>query len=480
MPLPSPPDGQVRVLLQAVWDQLTSGEHWPNYRALDRLLYTRFGLDIDRLRARTSDALLVGGHRQGGAEPLPEEQLQLTIAGVAACRDTETTVEDFLRAIAVAVCLDTEHTDDSSDPQMTADLVIPSASDGQRPATSIEADRAARQLGLLLLQEPWTAGHSLLHQGGWRIGVSRRVRTFSTATSLEDYWARRETLRPTRPIPQIALPPGQLPSGPMSPAQAIARLQELHAEATSPEVQVEGADHDAWRAKADAVLSAALGSKSNTLRSFRDISYHIGVWTGAPGEADADAQYFAGQVGRARALIEAAIYELGLHIEEGAAAAGATSAPEALIDAPIFIVHGRDDGRKSELARLLERTTDRPVRILHEQVNGGRTIIEKLERHVQAAGYAVVLLTGDDEGRLRGGETSLAPRGRQNVILELGVFIGSLGRSRVAVLLEQDVEQPSDLDGLLYIPLDPTGGWRLLLLRELAAAGIAVDYGRIP
>jgi predicted nucleotide-binding protein len=50
----------------------------------------------------------------------------------------------------------------------------------------------------------------------------------------------------------------------------------------------------------------------------------------------------------------------------------------------------------------------------------------------------------------------------------------------VAVLFEDGVELPSDLDGLVYIPLDSAGGWRLGLLKELAAAGIAVDYGRIP
>ena len=38
-----------------------------------------------------------------------------------------------------------------------------------------------------------------------------------------------------------------------------------------------------------------------------------------------------------------------------------------------------------------------------------------------------------------------------------GVFLGLIGRSRVAVLTDPDVERPSDLDRLVYIPLDPGG-----------------------
>jgi predicted nucleotide-binding protein len=129
--------------------------------------------------------------------------------------------------------------------------------------------------------------------------------------------------------------------------------------------------------------------------------------------------------------------------------------------------------------RLLDRAAGPNAIVLHEQANRGETILEKFERHAQAASFAVVLLTGDDEGRLRGGDGALTPRGRQNVIFELGVFIGALGRSNVAVLMD-DVEKPSDINGLVYIPLDAAGAWRHSLLKELQAAGIEVDFNRIP
>jgi len=93
--------------------------------------------------------------------------------------------------------------------------------------------------------------------------------------------------------------------------------------------------------------------------------------------------------------------------------------------------------------------------------------------------YAVVLLTGDDEGRLRG-EQDLRPRARQNVVLELGFFLGLLGRGRVAVLAAPGVDHPSDISGLVDIPLDPGGAWPHHLLNELEAAGISVDRNKMP
>lgn len=117
--------------------------------------------------------------------------------------------------------------------------------------------------------------------------------------------------------------------------------------------------------------------------------------------------------------------------------------------------------------------------MLHEQPSGGRTILEKFEKHAADAGYAVVLLTADDQGGVAS-DSDLRPRGRQNVIFELGFFFGKLGRDRVAVLLGSGVEEPSDIRGLVYIPFDPAGTWKHRLARELVGAGIDVDYSRIP
>jgi predicted nucleotide-binding protein len=146
---------------------------------------------------------------------------------------------------------------------------------------------------------------------------------------------------------------------------------------------------------------------------------------------------------------------------------------------PIFVVHGSNLARAAEVARFIDRSTDREAVILHEQANRGRTLLEKFEHHAEAASFAVVLLTADDEGR-KAGEAELRPRGRQNVVLELGFFFGRLRRGRVVVLVDPGVERPSDIDGLVYVRLDDAGVWKQELARELQAADIPVSVARIP
>lgn len=142
----------------------------------------------------------------------------------------------------------------------------------------------------------------------------------------------------------------------------------------------------------------------------------------------------------------------------------------------VFIVHGRDEAAKEAAARFIARLDLEPV-ILHEQPNAGRTIIEKLEGHLDVD-FAVVLLSPDDVGGLAGDPPQLRNRARQNVVLELGLFIGALGRGRVCALHKGNLELPSDFDGVVYVPMDDAGGWRLSLVREMKQAGMNVDLNR--
>jgi predicted nucleotide-binding protein len=147
----------------------------------------------------------------------------------------------------------------------------------------------------------------------------------------------------------------------------------------------------------------------------------------------------------------------------------------------IFIVHGHDVGLKNELARLLERLEFTPI-ILHEQPDQGRTIFRKLNDELKDVGYAFVLLTPDDVGALSSRRDNLSERARQNVVFEHGLLIGVLGQDRVCAIVKGNVEIPSDLHGVLYLPTSATGGIdsiALSVLRELRSAGYQVDANKI-
>lgn len=143
----------------------------------------------------------------------------------------------------------------------------------------------------------------------------------------------------------------------------------------------------------------------------------------------------------------------------------------------IFIVHGHDEGMKQAVARSLEQQGLEPI-ILSEQPNSGRTIIEKFEEESNV-GFAVVLMSDQDDHGAEVNCMKLKPRARQNVILELGYFIGKLGRRKVFVLRKGDVEIPSDILGVVYQSYDDAGAWRYNLCDELSSAGYDVDKNKI-
>jgi predicted nucleotide-binding protein len=158
-------------------------------------------------------------------------------------------------------------------------------------------------------------------------------------------------------------------------------------------------------------------------------------------------------------------------------AAHTTPAAATVTSRKIFIVHGHDHEMKNDVARVVQLLGFEPI-ILHEQPNKGRTLIEKFEDHGETAGFAIVLMSADDEGRAKGSD-SLAPRARQNVVLELGYFVGKAARKRVCALMRGGVEIPSDIVGVVFEQYDAAGAWKLALGRELRAAGYTVDMNRL-
>lgn len=146
----------------------------------------------------------------------------------------------------------------------------------------------------------------------------------------------------------------------------------------------------------------------------------------------------------------------------------------------VFVVYGHDEIARTQLEALLRRWDLAPI-ILDQQASSGQTIIEKLEEYGADVGYAIVLATPDDEGKAKTEETYKS-RVRQNVVLELGMFLSKLGREKVAILLKEaiDFEKPSDIQGLIYIPFqNKVDEVSISLIRELTRQGYVIDATRI-
>lgn len=258
----------------------------------------------------------------------------------------------------------------------------------------------------------------------------------------------------------------------IAPVKAIALLRK-HSEAGGKllsERPIQEDDYATWVMLCRNYLEKAFGKKSPNVTSVTS----VGLYGTFPMEAGNEwrenhrAESLQTQLSKLRGLIE--LLETEQELQEDHIVAP----KQEITGHKIFLVHGHDDLALHESARFLEKLRQDVV-VLREQPNQGRTIVEKFENYADV-GFAVVLLTPDDTG---GPEAvpieRFLPRARQNVVFELGYFIGRLGRNRVCALYRPGVEIPSDYAGVLYIELDNKGAWRLQLAKELRAAGLPVD-----
>jgi len=129
---------------------------------------------------------------------------------------------------------------------------------------------------------------------------------------------------------------------------------------------------------------------------------------------------------------------------------------EALAAPQSFIVHGQNETQKLALKNYLQNTLGLPEPIiLHEKPNLGRTIIEKFEDYALSPSLVFVLLTPEDIVANPTDPDDVKKRARQNVIFEMGYFLGILGRrsGRVLLLYYSPLDLPSDLSGVVYIDI---------------------------
>jgi predicted nucleotide-binding protein len=149
----------------------------------------------------------------------------------------------------------------------------------------------------------------------------------------------------------------------------------------------------------------------------------------------------------------------------------------------VFVVYGHDSVARVQLEAMLRRWGFETI-LLDQLTSEGQTLIEKLERYQGQASYAVVLATPDDEGHRAGRSHEKLFRVRQNVVLELGMMLAHLGRSKVAILMKDSedavLERPSDINGLLYIRFtDAVDEAKVSLAQEMDKQGLAINWSKL-
>lgn len=228
----------------------------------------------------------------------------------------------------------------------------------------------------------------------------------------------------------------------------------------------------------DEYNTALLGKIFSTAELSQEYSYWgIAVISGRT-DFEQDVREFVDDVNQKIRRLESIRERIPLYDRSSAGPVSVPPSKRAAVESSkVFVVHGRNNELKETVARFLAQLDLQPI-ILHEQPSAGRTIIEKFEENSDAC-FAVVLLTPDDLGCLALEKSDkLKSRARQNVIFEWGFFVASLGRRKACALVAEGLEIPSDMDGIVYIPLDQAGAWKMLLVREMKAGGVDIDANR--
>jgi predicted nucleotide-binding protein len=287
-----------------------------------------------------------------------------------------------------------------------------------------------------------------------------------------------------------AAPPPVAPKLKLSPAETeryITRVGELIAKLRAFDVRTvpdgESPELTNLSATIKGTLERCFGANSTACQRFEEAAA-LNFEPGAYYEGYPLRQHYqegaSENIARSVALLQAALQELNEDLADAqheAAALPASAVTNAVpLSRRVFVVHGHDDGAREAVARFLEKIGFEAI-ILHEQASRNRTVIEKIEANSDV-GFAVVLLTPDDVGRSIK-EEELKPRARQNVLLELGYFIGHLGRDNVCALKRGDLDIPSDFAGVVWVAMDAGNGWKQALGQELEAAGHDVDWNKV-
>jgi len=235
---------------------------------------------------------------------------------------------------------------------------------------------------------------------------------------------------------------------------------------------------DIVKKRAEMMIRKLFGDKSHYIKSLNSIHYSPMIWSTGTSDSVFISSFNRGKQELLNLLnVIKEDVSLDLKINKEIKSSKKTEISD---NTNVFIVHGHNEEMKQAVARTVEKLDLHPI-ILHEQANKGKTIIEKFTDNSDVL-YAIVLLSADDIAYLKTDYPDNAKfRARQNVIFELGYFIGKLGRERVLALHQiiDDFEIPSDYSGVIFVPYDENGKWKFELVKELKAIGVYVDANKI-
>jgi predicted nucleotide-binding protein len=210
----------------------------------------------------------------------------------------------------------------------------------------------------------------------------------------------------------------------------------------SPDISVGSPAFEEWHNNTRSAIVLIFGEYSHFVADFDEVEFS-NLYTALLQNKSAKQKKFWEGVGNVKILLHRMIEE----IEQGAPQPAFVALPaqqDASAHRKVFLGHGRNPLWRA-LKSFLEDDCGLAVVCFESEARASEPITSVLEKMLTEAGFAIILLTGEDM------TTDGHVRARQNVIHEVGLAHGKLGLSKVVILKQDGVEEVSNLAGLQYI-----------------------------
>jgi len=139
----------------------------------------------------------------------------------------------------------------------------------------------------------------------------------------------------------------------------------------------------------------------------------------------------------------------------------ATVTSVALDSKKILVFTSGEKNVSSEVTVFLSKIGLSPVSV-SKNINQHDEMFSLIARNRDAA-YAVVVLGSDKTNS--NNETAYG----------LGLLVGAMGQDKVSVVVNNKMMGIDTYTGVTYVPVDPAGAWKFMMIRNLKTAGFDVD-----
>ena len=205
-----------------------------------------------------------------------------------------------------------------------------------------------------------------------------------------------------------------------------------------------------WKRDAETMLRNTFGESSRYFKEFTNIAFGLYRAIGPTDMRRRRAMYSAG-LNDAQVLFQSIIEEVqeyglsNISDVSNLRTGDAGVSEETYKETCVFIGHGRSPVW-ARLQLFLENDLGLKAVNYESEPRAGESIVTILEQLLNEANFAVLILTAEDE------TGSGNKRARQNVVHEAGLFQGRLGFNKAILLVQEGLEEFSNVAGLQHIP----------------------------